>query len=329
MKSTVAFLLDNDLYNGKGSQPTFVPGQPITGRVSYTATARQTIDEVVIILKGRCQTVVRRPDLAGFGKDSYAEEIELFRLQKPLLRGPFTFQPTTTEWQFGFVLPKQTTYVRDTGQQNWLYQTLPHQLPPSTASNSNGHKAAISYMLKVIINPGSHLHSEEWNFRIAVANCSDKLLPQPSIIDCAFAESTQHRSRISVVEGMTFKQKIGHVFSKETFQHVVPPFLATAYMPGSASISQPFPVTLSIKGLPTVSGKTTFLLLHASLQLIAKIHVRVKLRNQDFDEKIWEDVGPHQLLTTTRTVPVSGEALELADSICLADLVANVDKSRK
>jgi hypothetical protein len=331
MKGTVQFLLDNDLYNGRGSQPTFIPGQPITGRVAYTATSRNNIDEVIIILKGRCQTVVRRPDLAGFGKDSYSEDIELFRSKKPLFTGPFTFQPTTTEWHFGFVLPKQTTYVRDIGEQNWLYQTQPHQLPPSTTSAGDGHKAVVSYYLKVIINPGSHLHSEEWNLQIAVTNCSDKLLPEPTVMECAFAESAQHRPRKPSAEKMSFKQKIGHVFSKDTFQHAAPPFLATAYMSGAASVSQSFPIAISIRRLPGTASpdKSTLTLQHVSLQLVAKVHARVKLRGEDFDEKIWEDLGQNQLVTTPTPVPAHGEAFEIAHSVRVADLIADVDKDRR
>lgn len=319
MKTTLEILLDNDLYNGKGIQPTFTPGQAITGRVVYTPTSRKNIEDVSILLLGRCVTVITR---AGFGKDSYTEDIELFRLKKTLLKGPFTMQATTTEWQFSFVLPMKTTFTRNGGEDNWLYETQAHQLVPSIMSTAHGHEATINYSLRVVINSGHLRGSEDWKLPIAVTICSKATLPEPESVRCDLEVIKELRLKQPTAEKINFRQKMGRVFSKDSVHHIAFPFHIEAYMPDVCGISQVLSVSISVR--PSRSDKggvpTALSLLGASLELISKIHVRVQTRVGDLDEKIWEDFGQHKLVDSESDLPLYGEPIELS-SVRLVDLV--------
>lgn len=325
--SSVEILLDGDLYNGKSTQPTFAPGQAVSGRVAYTPTARKTIDEVIIILSGRCYTVVRRPDVGGFGKDTYAEDIELFRMKRTLFTGPYTLQNTRTVWQFGFVLPKETNYVRVAGKDNWLYQSGPHELPPSVTSSGDGHRALLSYSLKVVVNPGSQLRSEDWTLPITITNCSYETLPPPESFSCPVMEVSHQRLKQAIAEKASLRQKIGHAFRRDSAHHQNMPFVATAYLPAAASISQALPISLSVRSL-SQARVPDLTLVTGSLELIAKVHVRVNLRQTDYDEKIWEDIGHRILTEASIPLPTDGRVVELSKLMRLADLVPDQDRYR-
>ena len=325
-------LLDSDLYSGKGPQPTFTPGSTISGRVLYTPAARKTIDEVIIILRGRCYTVVRDPDVAGFGKDSYAEDNDLFRLEQTLLTGPFTMQSTTTEWRFKFILPKQVIATRQAGRENnWLYESRAHSTPPSTSSAGQGHQALLTYALKVIINPNSHHRLERWNLPIAVTSTSDNIYPEPRAAPHVFEEARHSKLVRLPVEKLSFRQKMSHAFTKESIRHSELPFVATAYMPNAASLSQELPVAVSLRRKAGAPGaeQSTFVLTAATLELHAKVHVRVNIRQDDLDAKIWEELGQYNLLGTATPLPSHGEAIELSNSVRLADIVPEKERDRE
>ena len=325
-------LLDSDLYSGRGLQPTFTPGSTISGRVLYTPSSRKTIDEVIIILRGRCYTVVRDPDVAGFGKDSYAEDTDLFRLEQTLLTGPFTMQSTTTEWRFKFVLPKQVTGTRQAGRENnWLYESRAHATPPSTTSVGQGHQALLTYALKVIINPNSHHRLERWNLPIAVTSTSDSALPEARATPHGFEEARRSKLNKSPVEKLSFRQKMSHAFTKDSGRHSELPFVATAYMPDAASLSQELPIAVSLRQTASIQGveQSVFVLTAASLELQAKVHVRVNIRQDDLDAKIWEELGQHTLLHAETPLPSRGEAIELASSVRLADIVPEKERDRE
>lgn len=325
--STVEILLDNDLYNGKSSQPTFVPGQAISGRVVYTPASRKNIDEVIIILSGRCYTVIRRPDVGGgFGKDSYTEDIELFRTTRTLLTGPYTLQNRTV-WQFGFILPNETNYARSTGKDNWLYHDDPHELPPSVRSAGDGHTARLTYSLKVVVNPGSHLHSEDWTLPINVTNCSYQSLPAPESLQCMFEEVSHQKFKQTTTEKASLRVRIGHAFRKDSFHSPSVPFVANAYMPAAASMTQPLPISLSIQSIPNAKA-SRLTLTTAVLELTAKTHLRVNLRQTDYDEKIWEEIGHRTIIETSVPLPANGEATKVPKSVRLADLVPDQDRHR-
>jgi len=327
MKTTLEILLDNDLYNGKGIQPTFTPGQAIAGHVVYTPTSRKNIEDVSILLLGRCITVITRP---GFGKDSYTEDIELLRLKKTLLRGPFTMQATTAEWQFGFVLPTKTTFTRNGGEDNWLYETQAHQVAPTTMSAAHGHKAVISYLLRVVINSGHLRGSESWNLPIAVTICSKATLPKRENIRCHLEVCKQPRMKQPVSEKVSLKQKMGRVFSKESVHHVPIPFDIEAFVPDVAGVSQVFSVSISVRtSIGNKSGiPMTLSLLGASLELTSKVHVRVQTRVGDLDEKIWDDFGQHIIVGGESTLLASGDPIELSNSVRLLDLVPEEARQR-
>lgn len=328
MKTSVEILLDNDLYDGKSRQPTYTAGQGISGRVVYMPAAQKKVEEVTILLLGRCSTVVRCPDLAGFGKDLYAEEIEMFRLKRTLLTGPFTMQATTTEWRFAFVLPTKTAFVRAFGGDNWLYETQPHQLPPSTSSAGQGHKAVVTYSLRVVVDSGHLRGSEAWNLPIAVTTCSDQILPQPESVRCALEVTKQTIIKLPGPEKVNLRQKMVRAFSKDTFHHPSCPYDIVAYMPDAANISQPMSVSISARPNTGSDKVAPLSLLQANLELIAKVHVRVKTRMGDIDEKIWEEYGQHPLVDSPSPVHANGHAMELSNSVRLADLVQEEVRQR-
>ncbi|GAB7347197.1 hypothetical protein MBLNU459_g3306t1 [Dothideomycetes sp. NU459] len=323
---------DGDLLNGTSAFPTFTPGQPVSGKVLYSVAAKKDIDEVTITLKGKCFTWIKKRrggQNAGYHVDK--EKIELFRYQQTLFRGPYSVQGTDFEWPFSFQLPETTSYIRDQGSDNVLYNANPQPLPPSVDVQEGGMrasmKAIVSYELKVKINPNKLLHSEKVVQPLIIIPLSRSYLPRPISTAVSFGRQEWSSSQLRP-EQHTFKQKIGHIFSSDpSLRTPEINFVATAYVPQASSIWQPLSISLSIQHQitgPTDPEKPVLVLEQVVVQLKAYTNLRVSSLFGGHNEIAKTYLGETRIPGQHTVLPLDNQPIQVTENLRLADCTREV-----
>lgn len=323
-KSNPSIQFDSDPLNGSGPFPTFVPGQTVSGKVTYAVQTQKRIDEVVIILKGKCFTWIKRSN--GNNSTVYKEKIVLFRFRETVFRGPYEMQSANFEWPFSFVLPESTNHVRG-NPNSALYTDGPQPLPPSVDVQNEGFgshcKAIISYDLKVKVNPDRLLHSEKVSQRLVVVPYSSSPLPQPVPTRVIF-DTQEWTSKQLRPEQHSFKQKMSHVFSNDpSLKTPTIRFGATAHFPRAASIWQPMPISFSIQHRrmgPTDPENPVLVLDSVQLELKAYTNLQVSGTFSNHDSSAKSSLGSHTIRGQHVLLPLDDQPIQVTDNFRLVDL---------
>ncbi|KAJ9627896.1 hypothetical protein H2203_003115 [Taxawa tesnikishii (nom. ined.)] len=231
----------NIIFDG-GRKPYYRGGDTISGVLTYRIPSQETLDGVVVILKGKMSAEIVRG--AGESRRRHTEKIELFRSQQTLYSGSYTIQPQTMSWPFSLTFPEYTQFTRSNGVGDPTYENEPHPLPPTIAVR-NGSGPPVAPV--PIVHP---LDFTRWS--------SSSLRPE------------QH----------TFKQKLAHVFTSDpSLATPVIKFLCSVQIPARAEPWTPLPISLSLKHIletPNDPAEPTLVLEQVDLQLKSYSHIRVK-----------------------------------------------------
>lgn len=298
--------------------PTFAPGEVVSGIVRFTLVEQKKIDLIVIILEGEVFTDVVRKS-GNNSRSHHKEKIPLFMMSKTLFTGPYTMQQNCLEWPFSFTLPERTTIKREDHRADDINFDPGHQpLPPSTDIECGGIrpiKARVSYCLKAVINPYSLLRSKEFPLPIIVAPLSPDALAQPTL-SALRVEEQFYRSNSLRVEQHSFKQKMKHVFGDDpSLKTPAVNFRPAVYLPKAASTSQPFPIALSINRIMSSTNdpeNPVLILDQIHLRLKQYTSVRVKSLVGNYNDDGSQDVA-QQLISPRVQLPLDGTYVKIKD----------------
>lgn len=268
----------NIIFDG-GRKPYYRGGDTISGVLTYRIPSQETLDGVVVILKGKMSAEIVRG--AGESRRRHTEKIELFRSQQTLYSGSYTIQPQTMSWPFSLTFPEYTQFTRSNGVGDPTYENEPHPLPPTIAvRNGSGRaKGKIEYTLKVKINPDRLLHSDSKKLALDVVSTTREppVAPVPIVHPLDFTRWSSSSLR---PEQHTFKQKLAHVFTSDpSLATPVIKFLCSVQIPARAEPWTPLPISLSLKHIletPNDPAEPTLVLEQVDLQLKSYSHIRVK-----------------------------------------------------
>lgn len=143
--------LDHPSFVAGGPLPVYTAGQLVSGKVVLRILPPQRkLDDVSLVFKGKCNTAITKK--RGDSKKRYKEQIDLFRFEKTLFRGPFTMQPQTMEWPFEFTIPTGCNHRRSDESPGVYMPDGPMPLPPTFCTETHSFRrgtATVDYVLKV------------------------------------------------------------------------------------------------------------------------------------------------------------------------------------
>jgi len=258
----------------------FAPGETFRGKVRYVGTlAQEKVDDIVIVFKGKLASILRTHN--GRGRSKTEENIDLFRIQKNLFRGPYTMQRTTLEYPFEFTFPETFRYERDgigggsSNGQSGVRSPLPPTFAYETGIGRRRGECFAAYVLKVKLNHGSLTRSQEEDvpllFMPYASDAPRSAITTRFVFPTSFWQSSSLRS-----EKLSFSQKL---FGNPGSRDPSISFSGTLTLPDSLAPDDSVPLYFSFG--PGRSGTSntqpcTLVLRGVQIQLVAYTSISAK-----------------------------------------------------
>jgi hypothetical protein len=244
--------------DGEKLQPRlFIPGDRVVGKVVLTLTEDETVENIIIDLKGKCKTKIVRG--SGQNRHTHRYELEFYTDRRLLFKGPFKMRADTYEYPFAFQLPESFTYTASGfSDQNWSpeYSTMGTKpLPPTCLGPYGRHECEIYYRLTARVPKTFSDWEDKYHLNFSPPRTVSD--PNPLLKANENNASTYHRHYRLTDDG-TCRTLTTRESLKETFKHNAATnsvnFTLNAVAPIAIVIGRPYTIDLTLASPDEATG---------------------------------------------------------------------------